>query len=282
MKDEMGRGYWQRKREKKFMQIHAPETPHGENKGENETAKSILALTQYTSFRSVLRAMLPQLIIGSILGYVEYDLVGSLYTMISLIIYVPLIYFYSRSLRKRQGVYIMVPTSDFLDWDRMFVSEEIWDLMQKETGLTLEEGKINGMATYWCTDVDYINGTNVPYHVVIAWAHYNRAKYAMFESVIDDLTDITKSLMLEVAKLQKMWKVGTIQEGLRQTDETFDALAASHKEGILAVLKRIKQMESEANKYGEDVDSLLKSPTYVNELLKKVNEGEKNAESNSS
>ena len=86
----------------------------------------------------------------------------------------------------------MVPTSDFMDWERLFISDEIWSLVEKETGLTLESGRINGRITYWCIEVKYLEGSNIPWFVNIAWAHYNRAKYAMFQSVLDDLTRMLK------------------------------------------------------------------------------------------
>ena len=57
--------------------------------------------------------------------------------------------------------------------------------------------------TYWCVEIKYLEGSNIPWFVDIAWAHYNRAKYAMFQSVLDDLTTMLKDALLEVAKLKQ-------------------------------------------------------------------------------
>ena len=202
----MGRGFWQRRRENAFEKSQKTTEERREELKkafQTKSGENISRLMRFVSFRSLLKAMLPQLIIGGILAFVEYDLVGSIYTLVSVLVYVPMIYLYSKTLRTRNGVFIMVPTSDFMDWERMFISDEIWSLVEKKTGLTLESGRINGRITYWCVEIRYLEGSNIPWFVDIAWAHYNRAKYAMFQSVLDDLTTMLKDSLLEVAKLKQ-------------------------------------------------------------------------------
>ncbi|MHB1811829.1 MAG: hypothetical protein ACYCPR_05380 [Thermoplasmataceae archaeon] len=280
MKDAMGRGFWERRREKSFEKSQTSSEERREELRKAFATKSgenISRLRQFVSFRSLLKTMLPQLIVGVILGYVEYDLVGFLYTLISLLVYIPMIYFYSRTLRTRNGVFIMVPTSDFLAWDRLFISDEIWSLVEKITGLTLESGSINGRITYWCVDIDYLEGSNIPCRVEIAWAHYNRAKYAMFVSVLDDLTRMLKDSLLELAKLKQMGKVETIVEATRQNDETIDAITSAHKDSIMAILRKQKLREEEAEVYEKEIQELLSNPEYVRALLRKKKEEEARA-----
>jgi hypothetical protein len=280
MKDAMGRGFWERRREKSFEKSQTSSEERREELRKAFATKSgenISRLRQFVSFRSLLKTMLPQLIVGVILGYVEYDLVGFLYTLISLLVYIPMIYFYSRTLRTRNGVFIMVPTSDFLAWDRLFISDEIWSLVEKITGLTLESGSINGRITYWCVDIDYLEGSNIPWRVEIAWAHYNRAKYAMFVSVLDDLTRMLKDSLLELAKLKQMGKVETIVEATRQNDETIDAITSAHKDSIMAILRKQKLREEEAEVYEKEIQELLSNPEYVRALLRKKKEEEARA-----
>ena len=282
MRDAQGRGFWEKRREKSFERLHASDEERKQALRQAFATKSgenIARLTRFVSFRSLLRTMLPQLIIGIILAYVEYDLVGLTYTIVSVLVYVPMIYFYSRTLRTRNGVFIMVPTDDFLGWDRLFISDEIWDLVEKKTGLTLESGRINGRITYWCVDIDYLEGSNIPWRVDIAWAHYNRAKYAMFASVIDDLTRMLEKTLLEVAKLKKMSKVEAITEATRQTDETIDAITSAHRDSIMAVIRRQKLGADEADAYEKEVQDLLSNPEYVRALIREKKEvDEKRAE----
>jgi|GEM_PF-6364288 len=282
MRDAQGRGFWERHREKSFETLHESDEERKQALRQAFATKSgenIARLTRFVSFRSLLRTMLPQLIIGIILAYVEYDLVGLTYTIVSVLVYVPMIYFYSRTLRTRNGVFIMVPTDDFLGWDRLFISDEIWDLVEKKTGLTLESGRINGRITYWCVDIDYLEGSNIPWRVDIAWAHYNRAKYAMFASVIDDLTRMLEKTLLEVAKLKKMSKVEAITEATRQTDETIDAITSAHRDSIMAVIRRQKLGADEADAYEKEVQDLLSNPEYVRALIREKKEvDEKRAE----
>jgi hypothetical protein len=272
MKDAMGRGFWERRREKAFEKSQKTVEERREELRkafQTKSGENISRLMKFVSFRSLLKAMLPQLIIGGILAYVEYDLVGPIYTMISILVYVPMIYLYSKTLRTRNGVFIMVPTSDFMDWERLFISDEIWSLVEKKTGLTLESGRINGRITYWCVEVKYLEGSSIPWFVDIAWAHYNRAKYAMFQSVLDDLTTMLKDALLEVAKLKQTGDVKSITEGTRQSRELIEAITSAHRDSIMSVLRKERLTEEENEVYEREVEELLKNPQYLDALIKK-------------
>ena len=272
MKDAMGRGFWERRREKAFEKSQKTTEERREELKkafQTKSGENISRLLRFVSLRSLLKAMLPQLIIGGILAYVEYDLVGPIYTSVSILVYVPMIYLYSKTLRTRNGVFIMVPTSDFMDWERLFISDEIWSLVEKKTGLTLESGRINGRITYWCVEVKYLEGSNIPWYVDIAWAHYNRAKYAMFQSVLDDLTTMLKDALLEVAKLKQTGDVKSITEGTRQSRELIEAITSAHRDSIMSVLRKERLTEEENRVYEEEVEELLKNPQYLDALIKK-------------
>ena len=272
MKDAMGRGFWERRREKAFEKSQKTVEERREELRkafQTKSGENISRLMKFVSFRSLIKAMLPQLIIGGILAYVEYDLVGPIYTMVSILVYVPMIYLYSKTLRTRNGVFIMVPTSDFMDWERLFISDEIWSLVEKKTGLTLESGRINGRITYWCVEVRYLEGSNIPWYVDIAWAHYNRAKYAMFQSVLDDLTTMLKDALLEVAKLKQTGDVKSITEGTRQSRELIEAITSAHRDSIMSVLRKERLTEQENEVYEREVEELLSNPEYLRALLRK-------------
>ena len=272
MKDAMGRGFWERRREKVFEKSQKTVEERREELRkafQTKSGENISRLMKFVSFRSLIKAMLPQLIIGGILAYVEYDLVGPIYTMVSILVYVPMIYLYSKTLRTRNGVFIMVPTSDFMDWERLFISDEIWSLVEKKTGLTLESGRINGRITYWCVEVRYLEGSNIPWFVDIAWAHYNRAKYAMFQSVLDDLTTMLKDALLEVAKLKQTGDVKSITEGTRQSRELIEAITSAHRDSIMSVLRKERLTEQENEVYEREVEELLSNPEYLRALLRK-------------
>jgi hypothetical protein len=275
MKDAMGKGFWQRRRENAFEKSQKTTEERREELKkafQTKSGENISRLMKFVSFRSLLKAILPQLIIGGILAFVEYDLVGSIYTLVSVLVYVPMIYLYSKTLRTRNGVFIMVPTSDFMDWERMFISDEIWSLVEKKTGLTLESGRINGRITYWCVEIKYLEGSSIPWFVDIAWAHYNRAKYAMFQSVLDDLTTMLKDSLLEVAKLKQTGDVKSITEGTRQSRELIGAITSAHKDSIMSVLRKERLTEEENMVYEGEVEQLLKNPQYLDALIKKRGE----------
>ena len=277
MKDPEGRGYFERRREKKIIASDAETQTRRDELRQamrSKSAQNMAKLTIYTSLRSLVKTMLPQLLIGVILGYVEYVLVGLLYTIVSIVVYIPLIYLYSKTLRERNGVYLMVPVQDFRDWERLFVSNEIWSLMEKKSGLTMEDGKINGRVTYWCLNVEYLEGSNVPYYVEIAWRHYNPVKFGMFVSVLDDAVKMLQNLLLEVAKLKKLGRVESITEATRQNNETIQAITSAHRDSIMDVIRKQNLTQDDADAYQEEVAELLKNPEYIKELAKRRKEEE--------
>ena len=274
MKDRQGRGWIERRREKSFESGFHDDFKAELRKAMDENG-NIEALKKFTSKTSLFISLLPQLILGGILSYIEYRIVGTIFTIGSLVIFIPALTMYSRSLRTRSGTFLMVPTDDAMDWERIFVSEEIWGLVKKKTGLTLEQGKINGRLTYWCTEVKFLDGTNIPYFVDIAWAHYNRAKYLMFSSIIDDLTDMLKETLLEVAKLKKTGKVEAIAEGTRQTKEMIDAIETAFRSDVHEIVRKQEIDEEQAEILEKRVNELLNNPTFLKALIEKKKGEEK-------
>ena len=274
MKDRQGRGWFERRKEKSFESGFHDDFKAELKKAMDENG-NIESLRRFTSKSSLIKSMIPQIMLGIFLAYIEYRIIGLLYTVGSLGIFIPGITMYSRSLRTRTGTFLMVPVDDAMDWERIFVSEEIWSLVKKKTGLTLEQGKINGRITYWCTEVKFLPGTNIPYFVEIAWAHYNRAKYLMFSSIIDDLTDMLKETLLEVAKLKKTGKVEAIAEGTRQTKEMIDAIETAFRSDVHEIVRKQEIDEEQAEIQEKRVNELLNNPTFLKALIEKKKGEEK-------
>ncbi len=268
MSDRQGRGILERMREKRFESGFHDDLKT-ELKQVFDENGNIEALRKYTSTKSLVKSLIPQFAGGILLAYIDYRIVGTLFALISIAVFLPIVLIYSRSLRTRSGIFLMVPEDDAMDWERIFVSDEIWSLVKKKTGLTLEQGKINGRITYWCTEAKFLDGTNMPYYVEIAWAHYNRAKYMMFSSIIDDLTDMLKETLLEVAKLKKTGKVTAIAEGTRQTREMIDAIETAFRADVHEIVRKQEIDEQQAEIQEERVNELLNNPTFLRALIKK-------------
>lgn len=268
MRDQQGRTRLQRWRENRFEKSFQDDLA-ADLKEVMEHPENVAVLKKFTSSRSLIKSILPQLILGSLIAYVEYRLVGPIYTIISLVVLFPLLYGYSLSLRTRNGSFIMYPSDDAMDWEKLFVSEQIWALVNKKTGLTLEQGRINGRITYWCTDVKFLPGTQIPFYVEIAWAHYNRAKYMMFASIIDDLTQLLKETLLEVAKLKKTSQVQAISEATRQTEEMVKSIEMAFRKDVHEIINSQAMDNAQAQLMEKNVNELLENPTFLKALIEK-------------
>ena len=106
-------GFWQKRREKKFAKAELRNRQESRRifekakilAGKDEEArKRVLA---YSSWRASARKALPQIATGMVLAYVEYNLIGLPYTLGSMAVYIPLMYFYTKSVRQHRGRYLL-------------------------------------------------------------------------------------------------------------------------------------------------------------------------------
>jgi hypothetical protein len=94
----------------------------------------------------------------------------------------------------------------------------------------------------------------------------------MFASIIDDLTDMLKNTLLEVAKLKKMGKVEAISEGTRQTKEMIEAIETAFRANVHEIVRKQDMDGEQAGLYEKNVNELLSNPTFLRALVEKRKE----------
>ena len=87
---------WREKRNQKIE-----EKLEDQRKQAEEQARS--SVENYTSRRAILRKSLPMIFLGGVLAAVELLIIGALYTLVSLLIYMPLLYFYTKSMSSKSS-----------------------------------------------------------------------------------------------------------------------------------------------------------------------------------
>lgn len=274
MKDEEGRGFFQRRKEqflKKSMDIENEQKKALGKALRDQAGNNTAELMKFLSFRSILRAMLPQLIIGTLIAIVEYELVGFTYTLASIAIYVPIIYVYSKTLRRRRTKQIFVPAPQRGNraFDILSISEEIWELIKKEEGLTIAVLDFNGRDTIVCERAEFIANTLIPTSVKEAWSTFNYVEFMLLRPLLEKLTDLVKEMMLENTELTETMDIKSIVEAKRQTKETIESITSAHLDSIMAVLKKIETTTNDVKTKNEHVLELLNDPRHLDEVIKK-------------
>ena len=255
-------GYWDRRREKRFASSErkardAAKKALGDAQsgGDDESKRRILA---YASWRSLLRKSLPQILLGLILGYVEYRIIGFTYTVGSALAFVPIVYLYTKSLRAPNGVYLMEISAEkgTMEIWRYLIPVELWGLMKFDHPLVPGTIRMNGHDVYLATKVHMIEGTNLIHRVQLAWFHFNQLEYARNREVLEKAVAFATQLSLENAELEKMREFLAVAEGKRQKRETLALIDRAYRDSPDELRTRISELE-------QRIDFLVKSNTSL-------------------
>ena len=73
----------------------------------DEDATIKKTIQNFGSFRNLIRKSLPQIIMGLVVVFLEYITIGFAYTIVSLVVLMPITYFYTKSLRPKRGKYLL-------------------------------------------------------------------------------------------------------------------------------------------------------------------------------
>lgn len=235
----------------------------------NEDAKVKQNIQNFGSFRNLIRKSLPQIIMGLVVIFLEYITIGLAYTIVSLIVLMPVTYFYTKSLVPKRGKYLLEVTvgdpetnsPGATEITRYLIPLEIWDMIKWEAPLVPGSIRMNGEEVFLAVRTWKIEGTNLIYKVKLAWLHFNQLEYARNKSILERAVAFATQLSLENAELQKLKEFLAVVEGKRQTRERLELIDKAYRKSpdelkneILTVQNRIDEL-TRSNRdllYGKD------------------------------
>lgn len=236
----------------------------------NEDAKVKQNIQNFGSFRNLIRKSFPQIIMGLVVIFLEYITIGLAYTIVSLIVLMPVTYFYTKSLVPKRGKYLLEVTvgdpetnspPGATEITRYLIPLEIWDMIKWEAPLVPGSIRMNGEEVFLAVRTWKIEGTNLIYKVKLAWLHFNQLEYARNKSILERAVAFATQLSLENAELQKLKEFLAVVEGKRQTRERLELIDKAYRKSpdelkneILTVQNRIDEL-TRSNRdllYGKD------------------------------
>ncbi len=273
-------GFWQKRREKRFAKAELRNRQESKRifekakilAGRDEEArKRVLA---YSSWKASARKALPQIATGMVLAYVEYNLIGLPYTLGSMAVYIPLMYFYTKSVRQHRGRYLLEISihKGSTEITRYVIPDELWYLIEFDHPLVPGMIRFNGRDTFLAVRTWKIEGTNLIYKVKLAWLHFNQLEYARNREILEKALAFATNLSLENAELEKMKEFQSILEGKRQKKEQLDLIDRSYRENPLLLKKRIRELEEKIDDMVTRNEDLLFGPDSEDELPEAENE----------
>ncbi|MGP6220971.1 hypothetical protein [Caldiplasma sukawensis] len=222
---------------------------------------AMVRVQQYVSIRQIIRKSFPLILVSIVLAFLEYDLIGCLYTFISLVIYLPVLYFYTKSVRPVRGKFVMEikHESGSLNIIRYLIPDELFELIDFDHTLVPGLIRFNGHETYLATKVwKFDNG--VIYRIKLAWLHFNQLEYARNSDVLDKAILFATNLAVENSELEKLKEFESILEGKRQKKEQIELIDKSYRENPELLKKRIEDIEKRINLLVTANEDLLYGP----------------------
>ena len=248
------------KMEKKRDQITQEIIPQAKTNPSDSEAKQ--RVKNFASWKATARQSLPQIVLGLLLIYVEYRIIGLVFTLGSIAVYVPIILFYSKSLRERRGKYLLEISIDSgaTEITRYIIPDELWDLIEFDHALVPGMIRFNGRETFLATKTWSLEGTNIIYKVKLAWLHFNQLEYARNRKVLEKAVMFATQLSMENAELEKLKEFLSVVEGKRQTKERLDLIDKAYRENPSDLKKRIEELENKIGILVKSNEELLFGP----------------------
>ncbi len=238
----------------------------------NEDAQVKQNIQNFGSFRNLIRKSFPQIIMGLVVIFLEYITIGLAYTIVSLIVLMPVTYFYTKSLVPKRGKYLLEVTvgdpetnspgasPGATEITRYLIPLEIWDMIKWEAPLVPGSIRMNGEEVFLAVRTWKIEGTNLIYKVKLAWLHFHQLEYARNKSILEKALAFATQLSLENAELEKLKEFLAVVEGKRQKKEHLELIEKAYRESPSDLQKRIVELENKIGVLVKSNEELLFGP----------------------
>ena len=223
-------------------------------------------IAAYTSSRKVLRKLLPYIVLSGILAFIEYKLIGLEYTIGSIAVYVPLMYIYTRSLQNRAGVYLLTldRESGQARLDTYIIPNELWGLIHFTYPPVPSWFTLNGRMAYVARKVKRLPGTNIFYHIDLAYAHSSPVDAMFGMDAVDRLSEMAYNLEKENTELKNLKNLQSLIEGVNEKEEAIEMMS-KYKGSPLDIAREIKKHEDNINRIVQQNRDLIDPPDVKSE-----------------
>ncbi len=216
---------------------------------ENATSSEAMEkVRRFTSVRATLRKSLPMMIFGLILAFIEYEIIGILYTLVSLLVYTPMMYFYTKSVMPVSGKYLLVSESNgsMMTLTRYLIPDDLFELIQFDVPLMPAMIRFNGIDTYLAVQVWKLEN-GVMWKVKLAFKELNELEYAVNSQVLKSAVELLTNLMRLTTKLENLKEYESIIEGRRQTKTRLDLIDKAYRDDPMKLRREINELQAQIN-----------------------------------
>jgi hypothetical protein len=223
---------------------------------------------KFVSIRNVFKKAAPQIILGLVVAIVEYMVIGPLYTIASVLVFTPVIYFYSKSLRHFQGkILLEIYTSKGITYlYKYLIPDELWKMMKFEVPPLPGFIRLNDEDVYIATRTWKIDGTNTIYKVKLAWLHRNISDWIQNQEVFERVISFAENLQRLNNELEKLYVIQAKEESKQDKKGFIRAISSVYRDDPSEMNKKISETKESISTLEKQNEDLLIYPEVEEEV----------------
>ena len=229
---------------------------------ENKESKLKDALARAASSKTILKKMIPQIILGIFIVIIEYELIGWEITVATLIPFGALVYIYTKSVRIKDAV-LVLETNRKKDTSKLSlylyaIPRPLWRKITKN-GLFNYLMSINGYDVIVAKEVMFIEGTMIPYKIELAWPHLSQLDYLQGADVLDKAVQLLQNHIIKEGYLELMIGPMTDQKAKSWVKRHIDLTESVHRDPEMKSNENIEKVWAELDELDKQAEAIMQT-----------------------
>ena len=230
-----------------------PEKPNVNNNKIENLKKSLLDQSKSTT---ILKKMIPQLIIGFVIFIAEYEFIGIEITIGTLIPSIIIIYMYTKSIRTKDSILVFEVNGEKEEAKVIMIlyaiPRKLWNQITKH-GLFNYIATLNGYDVIMADAVNFVEGTMIPYSIELAFPHLSQLDWLQGKAIIPKYKRLLSNFMMQaglsedmIGPMSDMKARGIAKNVLRMMETAHRGTDAEANRGLSEIYDELQKLEDEA------------------------------------
>lgn len=232
----------------------------GYEKNDENKLKNALKKASETS--TIIKKMVPQIILGIIIVFIEYELVGIEITLATIFPFMALVYVYTKSVRIKDAVLVLETNrkkdSSKLSLYLYSIPRPLWRKITKN-GIFNYLMSINGYDVIVADEVCFIENSMIPYKIRLAWPHLSQLDYIQGKDVLAKATELLQNHIIKEGYLERLIGPMTDLKAKKWIKKQMDLTESAHRDPEIKANENINNVFDELDKLDKEAEAIMDS-----------------------
>ena len=220
------------------------------------------ALARAASSRTIIKKMIPQIILSVFIVIVEYEIIGLEITIATLLPFGVLVYIYTKSVRTKDAV-LVLETNIKRDQSKLSlylyaIPRPLWRKITKN-GIFNYLMSINGYDVIVADEVLFVEGTMIPFKVKLAWPHLSQLDYVRNKDILAKATALLQNHILKEGYLEGLIGPMTDLKAKKKIQFQLDLTESIHRDPEMKANEKIQDVFAEMDKLDKEAEAIMNS-----------------------